>query len=211
MWNVVQSDLSSNCFNLVTSQNGGTSSLWWAQRGSGFFLSLQQFLTRQTRAMAVNGTFNLVADWLNILTEIYFTLKNLESEKSFLVWTGRRLASEWRSFWFFCCTNKSKRTLMGKVFAVEVEEMFRQPIIKILSGHMKSSIRNSFTSSSSLFKRRTRKKPKSRNTTSKSQSTLPPNIPIDLVPFMSQLSKMKSFELKIVTTTIYLKVDNSWL
>lgn len=72
-WNVVQSDFNSNDFNLATSENGGTRSLWWAHIGC--FLPVEQFLTL---AMSDACWRIIFADWRNIFGRKLNCFSNLE-------------------------------------------------------------------------------------------------------------------------------------
>lgn len=84
--------------------------------------------------------------------------------------------------------------------------MFRQPVFQIFSRRALNLIRHSYTSTAS-------------STAAPNEKILlkiivqdlltKPIQEIDLNTLFSELSKMKSFELKIVTTRVYLKVDNS--
>lgn len=92
-------------------------------------------------------------------------------------------------------------------------KMFRRQMFKIF--YERPLIRNSYTLSSGAFKGSRRKrmltkvigqdKPQTFELSSFQQAELMKKMP----ELMSELSKMKSFELKTVTTTFFLKVDNS--
>lgn len=86
-------------------------------------------------------------------------------------------------------------------------KMFRQSVLKILSGN--SLIRFSFSSAANDSYKALRHRRKQSKIIVKQIQSLTPPAHVDLTPLMSQLSKVKRFELKIVTTTFYLKVDNS--
>lgn len=208
-WNVVQSDFSSNDFSLHTSENGGTRSLWCEQSGSGFVFWLQNPLVRVPREKTsgitvLSGIKSFNAGWRNISNFLLIIWRNSESENCDVNWstTETRMKDFWVVRWL---TNYQSSLWVESIF-VHNSEMFRQLIFQIFSRRALNLIRNSYTSTAS-------------STAAPNEKILlevivqdlltKPIQEIDLNALFSELSKMKSFELKIVTTRVYLKVDNS--
>lgn len=95
------------------------------------------------------------------------------------------------------------------LFLRENFKMFSRSVFKILRGQLKVSVRHFNTKLAAV--KSSRNKPKTRVSTTKSKIPFfkpHPNIPIQVQEILSQISHLKSAELKIVITTIYVKIDN---